>query len=368
METNEELASNNSDELIAYSLGLVGKLIGDLMVSETKSSPSIDPLGYLSIHSKVSLVGAKLEEALMRIRKNQVSSSQVDTSLRLPNLKLTTAIDSLDEMEHMPASTSRTMPNMTAPRRDHRNNAHSISSFAHSELVSSSVISSTTTSSTTADLSEDEQINYYPEEFETENSKRSPDSTQRRFSDSSDRTLVVMPTPSKSTLVETVILNKLSQENNLDADDEGELRKRSDEQLIYEEDDPTDQEEYQVGHEFSEESEANNSEGKLDKESSPVPTRVRVKSKEVSKLTGSQSTGDLLNERANIKIQLKYSGTFNGTDADRQSFRDSIKIDPVPNVTVVTVPLETQQGNDSSDDEIKDYLVTKENYDEISHV
>lgn len=122
----------------------------------------------------------------------------------LPNLKLSTTPLTSESIE--PVASIRPL----------RNVCQIIKSDTNCELVSSSIISS---SSNNADLSEDEQINYYDDENLNLEQPICLDLASRALSNSSEQTLVLMP--NKMVITETVNLGK----QNIDADDEEELPK-----------------------------------------------------------------------------------------------------------------------------------------------
>jgi Rho guanine nucleotide exchange factor 12 len=344
--------STNSKVLISSSIGLLNTMTANLLGSSESMSNSQ--------HANSIQIIVKLEEYLNKLNRNLNESSA-----KLPDLKSTMSTSITKKQPSIGSSLSRVS-------RDFSNNL--------TDSVADAV-STTTTSELTADLSEDEQINYYDEydynssndniydaeKLENGTSTVNQPSVLRRFSDSSNKTLCVL-TPSVGKV-------HVQKSMNVDADDE-------EEDLLY-------RKKIDVNNDkFSRKNSIVNSQNEyLD--------GVSAK----NKLTCSQSSSDL-NETTKKQTSLKYSDTFDGGSEVRKSFRSSNDIfksmakEPKPLNTLINSPSKTsnlvaaissfqsespkivkanqippaEDLNDSSDDEVKDYLTFKDNFDEISHV
>lgn len=351
--------STNSKVLINNSIGLLNTMTINLIGSSDTSTISN------SQHANSIQILIKLEEYLNKLNRNLNESSA-----KLPDLKST--MSSIAKKQPSIGSS------LSRVSRDFSN--HLIDSVADA-------VSTTTTSELTADLSEDEQINYYDEyDYDSSNdnlydaekfensvttaaaSTADQQSMLRRFSDSSNKTLCVLSNgPSTGTAN--------GQKNvNVDADDE-------EDDLLY-------RKKLAVNNEkFSRKNSIVNKIG---------ASEYLESGSTKGKLTCSQSSSDL-NETTNKRQSaLKYSDTFDGGSEIRKSFRSSNEIfqsmskEPKPlssplsspskttNLTAIASSISQSESskvmakaddlNDSSDDEVKDYLTFKENFDEISHV
>ena len=314
------------------------------MLDNVKCGPNPDAPNYSSFQRKSEQIETKLEDALDKIQRSETTSSLTDTDMRFPSLLLTnSAIESMDDVRQLSSKPIRSIP---SPRQN---------------SVSSEIVFKNITSNTSI-FSEEEQSEM---NTKAENSTRPPNTGQRRCSNTSDRTLVVTPS---NLFVDTVFFNKIHRENNLDADDEGEL-KSSENQLNCEEDELTDQEEYHAAREYSEEPVIKDSKNELESNLMTGSVNKNTYKKETGKLTSSRSTGDLLDEKTSLKKQLKYSETFSGTEPERKNYRESKTQLEQTLLAPKMSSMASQQGEVSSDDEVKDYLTTNTtNYDEISHV
>ncbi|CAF0826229.1 unnamed protein product [Brachionus calyciflorus] len=179
-------------------------------------SPNIKGINTSEIKIVKNLLKLETNLRLLRLCLNeQQNKLKKEAEKCLPNLKL-----SLDEPKNL---------KITSPNRPLRGQTLSVDS----ELVSSSVISS---SSTNADLSEDEQINYYDED-----NLNQDDLNQRSQSTGSDQTLVLMP--NNSVITESVKFQKIKFDRKLDEEvsDEDEVHSNS---VLVKEYDQVDEEEY----------------------------------------------------------------------------------------------------------------------------
>lgn len=254
-------------------------------------------------------------------------------------------------------------------------------------------VSTTTTSELTADLSEDEQINYYDDYDynsstdnlnENESGKYDVSSTaslsNRRFSDSSNKTLCLL-TPggaasktyqsnSVKTTLSNVSASSARKNLNLDADDEDEMYSKKSATKA--------NDMYTNNNDVNSNDEDNNANEKYSKKTNSLSLETKP-----IKLTCSQSSSDL-NDK--LKSSPKYSETFDSES--RKSFRPSTEllkslgsIEPKSNQSPTKSPSESKYSlnnninnnnnedlNDSSADEVKDYLTLRDSFDEISHV
>ena len=200
-----------SDDLICHSLELMNQ-ITLAVVGSKSSAPAADQ------HTLLKPL-TRLEKTLNRLHSNLLQQKREDLLARLPTLQLPpqqgslVSEDSADQQNGAPAIGSNRL-------NRHLHNRQSITSFTSSEFVSSSLMST----SNAADLSEDEQITYhYQDEDETmgipvaninplannANYQQQPAQSPsqgaqwslgvgmadnvRRLSNSSDRTLIVVP-------------------------------------------------------------------------------------------------------------------------------------------------------------------------------
>ena len=211
--TTSSNTQDNSLGLLDNSLGLLSVLSANVIGSNSEASKlnSIE----LSNHAKSTQALLKLEECLCKMREQNLKDMEIN---KLPSLILPTAINTSHDSNVANASNNKantTTPAIGSSLTRMNRNRQSITSYQNSngDMLSNAA--------TTVDLSEDEQINYYEDEYEDEVNEGSQEgllsvSGQLKTSTGSDRTIVTMPSNS-------LYLNKssdLNKSNNSDADDE----------------------------------------------------------------------------------------------------------------------------------------------------
>jgi len=295
---------------------------------------------------------------------------------RLPNLQLSTYSNT---NHHMNKKEETNKPSLNTNMRRPRN--FTIESFTNSELVSSSVIST----SNTADLSEDEQINYYEDENASQNENvmnhnhgTSPKKT-RCLSNSSDGTLIVLPT--NSTITETVNFNAMSLKSpvlqvklkdliNIDADDEGEHHDKEDDEHENEDDednhnDSEDEEEEEDNQEDNDD-DGDDEEDDENYENNLITIQYGGSNSEAhhdeehnyEKILPKED--EVIGIRSPSPRKIKTNTSINNLITETKIDLGLAKLQSIPQHPESSLSIDTNVQNDLSDDEVKDYHAFEE--------
>ena len=328
-----------------------------------------------------------LESNLNKLHKNTNATlydNQKEMGMdRLPHLQLST-YSNTNQHVNKHALNSNNNNNNINPRRP-RN--FTIESFTNSELVSSSVIST----SNTADLSEDEQINYCEDENANLNENlmgqsesASPKKT-RGQSNSSDGTLIVLPT--NSTITETVNFNAMSLKSpviqvklkdliNIDADDEDEHhheKEDEDENENEENHQNNDSEEEEEDEEEDDVHENENEEGDDEEDDEnyennlitiqyggPLSSNHEEESS-YEKILPKEDESKAFTERIPSPRKIKVNASINDNLISEAKVDLGLaKIQSIPQHPESSLSIDTNVQNDLSDDEVKDYHAFEE--------
>lgn len=319
---------------------------------------------------KIIEVLIKFENNLKNLQKNITIDITENQTTRLPNLNLNfTNNNDYDNYEEDDGRKRNRRHKSTNSFKNSRSNSlirsrtksdprnKFIQRFNDNDLQQSSIISSM---STNADLSEDEQINYYDESLNNQpnndnnNKLNSPDpssimssikmnqsTSNRRLSNCSDRTLVVMPAES---LMTENISHELSRSNLKLKVNDKHLNK-------YHLDLPS-------NHESDESDKGNNSEYVSDENQSDENNSDDevLNLKEFDQDVNKINPLDPNNELISIEIKAKcYDDEENFNNYDQSP---SLPENDPPNIVMVDLvnnQITNINNNDLSDDEVKDY-------------
>jgi len=306
--------SNNSKVIVQNSIGLVNKMTTMLLTDSN-----------ISQQAKSLQIIIKLEEYLKKLNQNITTNETVTTVAKLPDLSSTMKKPSIV------ISTSNNNNRITMNELNNNNNNNN-NDFIAADAVSTT----TTTSELTADLSEDEQINYYDDydynssNDNINNNNENNDSksietplidnttTNRRISDCSNTTLAAKNNKKKSNISE-------------DADDEEDDNYKN---MI------------QINSENNNNNNNNNDLGlEADDNGGSGMTEMKKCFRSSNEILKSLVTSP-------PPVSSLPSPSSNNNNNNNNSKKTNLNDD----------------ANDLSDDEVKDYLTLKDNFDEISHV
>ncbi len=338
------IVETNNKVLINNSIGLVGSVTTNLL-SESNMSQQAKSIQIL----------IKLEENLKNLNQNMNET---------PAAATTTASVKLPDLSSTMANISNKKPSIIISS----NRAAQINNNDLNDCIAADAVSTTTTTSElTADLSEDEQINYYDEydynssndnindddddddddddnnnsnneKINNETKNNQSNDMMRRFSDSSNKTLCILAGKS-SNKKKSNICEDADDEEDDTAYNSGSIKtttstsgKKINSEII--------------NNDLQQLNDSQNSSNTTTTTTSHIIDGV-VET-EIKKCF--RSSNEILKSLAPLEINsLSSSSSLSSSQTKKQH---SINDD----------------ANDLSDDEVKDYLTLKDNFDEISHV
>lgn len=192
------------------------KMNQNVQKSATTSEPLLSGTKLIKDLHKLEVFLGRLRSSLLEQSNQRLIQTRREAAEQLPSLKLPLTPHNSDSgvnMMNQNQSMNRSNSSSNVRGRSKAQPGHYIDAYNNSELVSSSIISS----STNADLSEDEQINYYDENVNFNLNangnddcilplnETNLDNSNRSLSTSSDQTLIPMPT--NPLISETVNVN-----------------------------------------------------------------------------------------------------------------------------------------------------------------
>jgi hypothetical protein len=342
------IVETNNKVLINNSIGLVGSMTTNLLTESNMNQ-----------QAKSIQILIKLEENLKNL--NQYMNETPATIPATTTTTTTTTSVKLPDLSRTMNNISNKKPSIIISSNVNSRAAAIMNNNDLNDCIAADAVSTTTTTSElTADLSEDEQINYYDEydynssndnindnendddddddnnsnneKINNETKNNQSNDMMRRFSDSSNKTLCILAGKSS---------NKKKSNISEDADDEEDDTAYNSGSIKT----TTTTTTSTTGKNINSEIINNDLQQLNDSQNSNITTDIDgVVETEIKKCF--RSSNEILKSLAPLEINSLSSSSSSQTK--KHSLNDD--------------------ANDLSDDEVKDYLTLKDNFDEISHV